>query len=49
MFALVLSHYLLQNKDKKICSYKYGVSARIKGGEKVDITAEVDIFCQSSQ
>ena len=47
MLALVLFHYLLQ--DKKICSYKYGVSARIKGGEKVDITAEVDIFCQSSQ
>ena len=46
MLALVLSHYL---QDKNICSYKYGVSARIKGGEKVDVTAEVDIFCQSSQ
>ena len=45
MLALVLSHF----QDKKICSYNYGVSARIKGGEKVDITAEVDIVCESSQ
>uniref|UniRef100_A0A1X7TF72 Vitellogenin domain-containing protein n=1 Tax=Amphimedon queenslandica TaxID=400682 RepID=A0A1X7TF72_AMPQE len=34
-------------KKAKSCTYEYTVSTKIKGGEKVDITANVDIFCQS--
>ncbi|XP_019853201.1 PREDICTED: uncharacterized protein LOC105313049 [Amphimedon queenslandica] len=29
------------------CTYKYSVEARIKGGEEIDVTANVDIFCES--
>ena len=30
-------------------NYKYSVDAKIKGGEEIDLTANVDIFCESGQ
>uniref|UniRef100_A0A1X7UPJ7 Vitellogenin domain-containing protein n=1 Tax=Amphimedon queenslandica TaxID=400682 RepID=A0A1X7UPJ7_AMPQE len=34
-------------KANASCTYKYSVDAKIKGGEEIDVTANVDIFCES--
>ena len=37
------------SQKAKSCTYKYSSEAKIIGGEEIDVTASVDILCESGQ